>query len=134
LAIAYHDTKNFRAEELKKLFSSVGWSSADHPERLKNAMAGSDTVFSAWDGEMLVGLMNALSDGSMNVYFHYLLVHPDYHGLGIGRELVEKMKKTYKEYLRLVLIAYDKEAGFYEKCGFTRSLNSSPMFITELTT
>ena len=44
------------------------------------------------------------------------------------------MKNTYKDYLRIVIVAYNDEAGFYESCGFKRANDSSPMFITELWT
>ena len=49
MAIEYKDTKDFTAEELKRLFLSVQWSSGAYPERLVVALRNSDTVFSAWD-------------------------------------------------------------------------------------
>jgi hypothetical protein len=58
----------------------VGWSSGQYPEALAVAMRNSDRVVSAWGGEKLVGFMNALSDGAMTAYFHYLLVRPEYQG------------------------------------------------------
>ena len=70
----------------------------------------------------------------MTAYIHYLLVNPDYHKLGIGKKLVDKMKEKYKEYLRIVLVAYNDEIGFYEACGFKKADDASPMFITSLWT
>ena len=70
----------------------------------------------------------------MNAYVHYLLVDPDYHGKTIGRTLVDMIKKKYKDYLRIAVIAYDDELAFYENCGFTKSTDASPMFITSLWT
>jgi GNAT superfamily N-acetyltransferase len=75
-----------------------------------------------------------MDDGVMNVYVHYLLVNPDYHGKTIGRTLVEMVKEKYKDYLRVAVIAYDNEAHFYENCGFEKSKDASPMFITSLWT
>ena len=40
----------------------------------------------------------------------------------------------YKEYMRIVVVAYDDEIHFYEACGFENSNNASPMFITSLWT
>jgi len=126
--IEYKTTKNFTEKELETLFLSVNWSSGKYPDKLKIAMNNSDTVISAWDGTKLIGLMNALSDKIMTVYFHYLLVMPEYHSQGIGKMLVNKMLEVYQSYARKALIAYNSEIEFYKKCGFV------PMFITFLTT
>jgi len=132
--IEYKDIRDFRREELETLFLSVGWSSGHFPDKLVAAMKGFDTVFSAWDGEKLTGMLCAMDDGVMNAYVHYLLVDPAYQGTGIGRTLVEMAKEKYKEYLRIAVIAYDEELSFYENCGFVKSRDSSPMFITSLWT
>lgn len=70
----------------------------------------------------------------MTAYVHYLLVNPKYHGMKIGRTLVEMLKNKYKDYLRIAVIAYDDELNFYENCGFKKSEDASPMFITSLWT
>ncbi|MFH0926533.1 MAG: hypothetical protein V1872_13045 [bacterium] len=44
------------------------------------------------------------------------------------------MVEEYKDYARQVLIAYDKEVGFYKRCGFEIGTDKTPMFITYLTT
>ena len=134
MAIQYRNTKDFSPRELQELFLSVDWSSGHYPEELVTAMENSGTVFSAWDGAKLVGLINALDDGIMTAYIHYLLINPDYQGMGIGKELVQLMRDHYQDYLRIVLIAYDKEIGFYENCGFTEGEGKTPMFITTLWT
>lgn len=132
--IEYKDTQNFTAEELESLFLSVNWSSGKYPEKLQVAMANSAKVYSAWDGEKLVGLMNALSDGAMTAYFHYLLVRPEYQDQGIGRELVRLMLAEYEDYARKVLIAYENQVHFYERCGFKAGEGTRPMAVTYLTT
>ncbi len=132
--IEYKDIHDFTSESLKDLFLSVDWSSGHFPEKLVIAMKNFKTVYSAWDGEKLVGMICAMDDGIMNAYVHYLLVNPAYHDQTIGRTLVEMTKEHYKDYLRIAVIAYDDEAHFYENCGFTKSTESSPMFITSLWT
>ena len=39
-----------------------------------------------------------------------------------------------KEYMRIVVVAYNDELHFYEACGFEKGNNTSPMFITSLWT
>lgn len=132
--ITFSKTKDFLEKDLEDLFLSVRWSSSKYPEKLKIAMKNSHCVFSVWDGHKLIGLMNSLSDGIMTAYFHYLLIDPNYHNKGFGRELVAKMLKEYENFPRKVLIAYDEELEFYRHCGFTKGIGKSPMFITTLTT
>ncbi|MCD7973386.1 MAG: GNAT family N-acetyltransferase [Candidatus Azobacteroides sp.] len=134
MKIEYKEIKQFSPESLQELFLSVGWSSGHYPEKLAEAMQNSATVFSAWDGETLIGLVNALDDGIMTAYIHYLLIHPDYQDKRIGKELIGKIKEKYKSYMRIVLIAYEKETGFYKHCGFKAGKEKVPMFITSLWT
>lgn len=132
--IEYKDTKNFTASELEYLFLSVEWSSGHYPDKLVGAVKNSGSVFSAWHNGKLIGLISSMDDGSMNAYVHYLLVEPAYQGKGIGKQLVEIMKKHYASYLRIILIAYDKEVRFYKNCGFDTGEDKTPMYITSLWT
>ena len=132
--IEYKDTHNFDCKELERLFLSVDWSSGHFPDKLVVAMKNFNTVYSAWDGNKLVGMICVMDDGIMNAYVHYLLVDPDYHGKTIGRTLVNMVKEKYKEYMRIVVVAYNDELHFYEACGFEKSNDASPMFITSLWT
>ena len=132
--ITYTDTHDFTEESLKDLFLSVDWSSGHFPEKLTVAMKNYKTVYSAWDGDKLVGMICVMDDGIMNAYVHYLLVDPEYHGNSVGRTLVEMVKAHYKDYLRICVIAYDTAVQFYENCGFEISEGASPMCITSLWT
>ncbi len=134
MAIEYKTTHDFTAEQLERLFLSVEWSSGHFPDRLVKAMRGFDTVISAWDGGKLIGMLCALDDGVMTAYIHYLLVDPEYHGQTVGRTLVDMAKQKYRDYLRIVLVAYKDETHFYEKCGFKIEDKSLPMCITTLWT
>ena len=134
MGITYKETHTFTEKELEELFLSVDWSSGHYPDKLAVAMENFKTVYSAWDNDKLVGLICAMDDGIMNAYVHYLLVNPEYHGQMIGRTLVDMVKKNYEDYLRIAVIAYDNEAHFYENCGFEKSSDASPMFITSLWT
>ena len=132
--INYYDKHEFKKEELERLFLSVKWSSGHFPDKLVIAMKNFKTVYSAYDNDKLVGLICAMDDGIMTSYIHYLLVDPEYQKLGIGKRLVEMMKEYYKDYLRIVLVAYNKELGFYEHMGFKKAEDDSAMFITSLWT
>lgn len=134
MQIKYQSIKSLQIQDLQDLFLSVKWSSGNYPDKLQIAMQNSDRVLSAWEGNKLVGLMNAISDGIMTAYFQYLLVHPDYQSLGIGKALVTTMLEFYEDCARKVLIAYDTEIDFYKSCGFSIGADKTPMFVTYLTT
>jgi len=119
LNITYSDKKDFSAEALQKLFQSVDWISANYPDRLKKALENCETVFTAWDGTQLVGLINAIDDGELTAYVHYLCVNPAYQGQGIGRELLNRIKTKYNGYLYIILIAENESlVKYYRQNGF----------------
>jgi len=129
MGIRYSKTKAFDRTQLQELFLSVKWDSAKYPDKLRTAIMNSDAVYTAWDGEKLVGLINSLSDGVLNVTFPYLLVRPEYQRTGIGKQLVTLMLEEYTGYARKSLIAFDEQVKFYERCGFRVGTGTSPMFI-----
>jgi GNAT superfamily N-acetyltransferase len=59
----------------------------------------------------------------------YLLVHPDYQGQGIGKKIMEVLKKHYEGMHMQMLVADGKAIAFYEKCGFVRAGKTEPMWI-----
>ena len=80
----------------------------------------------------MVGLVNALDDSVMTAYVHYLLVNPHYHGLGIGKELIRRIKKHYEGYLYLLILAEEKEkVRFYTHLGFEVTTSTPLMIITK---
>lgn len=128
--ITYKDQKNYDQQALTGLFKGVNWDSANYPTRLVKAIANSQKVISAWDGEKLVGLINAIDDGELTAYIHYLLVDPAYQGYGIGKELTQRIKEHYKDYRYVLLIAEtDELVAYYQKLGFEKKNNQYPMAI-----
>ena len=133
MIITYKFTKDFSCEQLQDLFCSVGWLSGNYPERLKRALYNSASVISAWDGEVLIGLVNALHDGELTAYTHYLLVNPKYQSMGIGSNLINRLKKKYEGYLYLILTSENIETvGFYNKLGFEVCEGAVPMVLKTL--
>ena len=132
MEVIYKETKDFKSEDLFDLFDSVGWSSAQFPERLRISMRGSDSVISAWDKNRLIGLINCISDKCMTAYFHYLLVNPKYQGKGIGKKLLNKILTKYEHCKTKVLISYDEGVPFYKKNGFRMDNDKKAMFISPM--
>ena len=129
MSITYSDTHEFTENDLGGLFLSVNWESGKHPDKLRTAMTYYGSVFSAWDGDRLVGLVSAMDDGIMTAYIQYVLVDPQYQGHGIGRRLLNMVKDRYSDFMRIVLVAYNDRVTFYENCGFTGGEGKTPMFV-----
>ncbi|MGN0620915.1 MAG: GNAT family N-acetyltransferase [Porcipelethomonas sp.] len=115
------------AGEITSLFRAVLWESADYPERLYSAVQQSETVLFLREGDFLAGMMTAVSDGGMNVFFPYLLIHPDYQGRGLGKKLALAMFERYDGFYRKILVCGSEKTGFYEKCGMTACHDQCPM-------
>lgn len=128
MSITYSDRKDFTKEELACLFLSVGWQSGRYPDKLSIAMKNSATVFSAWEGNRLVGLVNALDDGIMTAYVHFLLVDEAFWGQGIGSGLMEMLTEKYRNYHYIILLSETTQTiPFYERHGFQVLKTSTPM-------
>jgi len=119
--------KDIDKEKLRELFASAEWTTAKYPNRLYAAIKNSDYVESIWNGEKLVGLISAISDGYLNVYITYLIIKPEYQRMGLGKKLVDGFCKRYEGIgRRLLTTGLDKEE-FYNKCGF-KTKDSIAMF------
>ena len=115
--------------EVVELFKANGWSSAEKPEKLMPALKNSDALVTARIFGKLVGIGNAISDGSLVVYYPHMLVHPDHKGRGIGRAMMELLQRRYASFHQQMLNA-DKDAiGFYKSLGFERAGKTMPMWI-----
>src|SRR6476469_2701444 len=125
----YRSTKTLPKNEVLRLYRSVQWSAATKPVRLLRALKQSHSVVSAWVDGSLVGLGNAISDGSMVVYYPHLLVAPGFQRLGIGREIMRRLMSRYRGFHQHILIADAEAVSFYEACGFTRAGKTESMWI-----
>ena len=128
MPITYRTTKEFTPESLQRLFQSVRWESGNYPDKLARAMANSTAVVSAWDGDRLVGLVRALSDGETVAFLHYLLVDPAYQGQHIGDELMRRILAPMADLLYVKIIPSDPATiPFYARYGFRQYDHYSAM-------
>ena len=120
---------DIETDEVIDLYKTNGWPSAEKPEKLMPALKNSDTLVTARISGKLVGIGNAISDGSLVVYYPHMLVHPDHKGKGIGRSMMELLQRRYASFHQQMLNA-DKDAiGFYKSLGFERAGKTVPMWI-----
>ncbi|WP_418360272.1 GNAT family N-acetyltransferase [Sphingobacterium detergens] len=121
--------RDLNANDILQLYQANKWSAAEKPELLIKALLNSHSLVTAWDGAILVGLGNAISDGYLVVYYPHLLVLPSYQGKGVGRLIMDKMQEIYKGFHMQMLTADGKAIDFYKKNGFERAGQTEPMWI-----
>ena len=118
MKIILKETTDISIDEILEIYKANNWSSAEKPKMLFNALMNSHALVTAWNETKLVGLGNAISDGYLVVYYPHLIVHPDYHGKGIGKLIMNKFQEKYGNFHQQILVADGGEINFYEKCGF----------------
>jgi GNAT superfamily N-acetyltransferase len=124
----FSSDRNVSGSDLVDLFASLEWSSAKYPEKLERAVAQSHSVRTLWDGDLLVGLVTAVSDGALCVYFPYVAIRPEYQGKGWGRALLAEALAPYEGFHHAALISYGDKAGFYQRCGFVAESGKAALF------
>ncbi len=115
--------------EVVALYKANDWSSAEKPEQLMAALRNSHGLVTARDGDRLVGLGNAISDGHLVVYYPHFLVHPDWQRKGIGRRMMQVLFDKYADFHQQMLTADGDAVMFYESLGFRRAGATVPMWI-----
>ncbi len=127
--IIYSETRSVPLTAILELYTSNDWTAAQRPTELLNGLLNGHSLLTAWDGDRLIGLGNAISDGHLVVYYPHLLVHPEYQGLGIGKELMKRLLSRYEGFHQHILVADGRAVDFYKKLGFTRAGNTEPLWI-----
>ncbi len=119
--IAYKHTKFISSEQLQKLFSHTDWEyEKKHAALIASALTLSSNVVSAWDGDILVGLIRSMDDGIWSANIDCLVVHEEYRNQGIGSELLRILLNRIQT-ATYVNVAPNEHTvvSFYEKNGFT---------------
>ena len=129
MSIEIKETKNLHQSDIIEIYKANKWSSAQKPDELFSALLNSHSLLTAWHNEKLVGIGNAISDGYLVVYYPHLVIHPDYHGKGIGKSILKKFQEKYGHFHQQILVADGGAIDFYEKCGFEKAGETKSMWI-----
>lgn len=95
----------------------VGWPHPPSPERHLEVLKGSALVVLARDGERVVGFVTAISDGVLSAYIPLLEVLPEYHGRGIGSELMRRVLARLRDLYMVDLCCDAGLEPFYTRLG-----------------
>ncbi len=122
--ISYQTEAAVTAEELSQVFKASGIKRpVDDLGRLDAMIKHADLLYSAWDGDKLIGVARAITDYSYCCYLSDLAVDADYHAKGIGKHLVEMVGEHIGEEVALILLSSPTAMGYYPKIGFEKIEN-----------
>ena len=110
------------AKQIADLREAVGWNRME--SCYKNELMTSYFHISVYDGDKLIGYIDAVSNGVTDAYIQDLMVNPEYQGKGIGTELMNRTianLKTRKIYM-ISVVFEEKLLPFYKRFGFFKML------------
>ncbi len=117
--VSYSEAPAVSARELAELFRSSGIRRpVDDLPRLEKMLRHANLLIGAYMGTRLVGIARALTDFSYCCYLSDLAVAKEHHHCGIGRELVNRVKRRVGEQSMLLLLASPEAMEYYPQIGF----------------
>jgi ribosomal protein S18 acetylase RimI-like enzyme len=100
-----------------------GWPNPPSPKTHLKILHGSYRVVLAVDDEkgMVVGFVNAISDGVHVAFIPYLEVLKEYQERGIGSKLMRRMIDSLQDMYAIDLVCDEDVQPFYDRLGFQRA-------------
>ncbi len=95
----------------------------DDEARLQAMLSGANLVLTARldiEGRPLIGVARAITDFSWVCYISELAVSQSAQGLGIGKGLMDEMRRQLGPSVAISLISMPDAVGFYERIGMKR--------------
>ena len=122
--IEYKETLEIEPEKLDALWNAIGWKSRG-PKKWREVLSKSTYMFTAWDGDNLIGTGRILEDGIMCMFYD-IGVDPEYQSQGVGSKILSALINHVKDknYASIGLFAWEENPAnmsFYEKFGFEKS-------------
>jgi ribosomal protein S18 acetylase RimI-like enzyme len=117
-----------------ELYRAQGWrlaSDDDSPQWIQKLIAGSHCFVVALEGEEIVGMGRAISDGISDAYIQDLTVRSNRRNEGIGSKIIQTiMKRLHTDGLRWIgLIAEPGSTNLYRNAGFREMPAAVPMLM-----
>lgn len=122
-----YSSENVDWEELYRLYLAAPLGH-EEPSDLKIAFSNSMFKCFVYDSGRLIAVGRALADGRDCSYIGGVAVHPEYQGLGIGKEVVSKLVSLSKDHKKIILYVAPGKEPFYRKLGFKRMATAMAIF------
>ena len=122
-----YDHSKVNWDELSELYriAPLGEKS---PEDLITVFSNSRFKCFVYAENSLIGVGRALADGKDCSYLCDVAVHPDYQGIRLGKEIIQKLIAQSKGHRKIILYANPGKESFYSKLGFHKMNTAMAIF------
>ena len=117
-------------EELAQLYR-IAPLSEKQAEKLKVVFTNSKFKCFVYDESKLIGVGRALADGIDCSYICDIAIHPEYQGIGLGKQIVQSLVEQSEGHKKIILYAIPGKEGFYSKLGFKKMNTAMAIFQNE---
>ena len=121
MAIEIMEYTEYNENEIKKLYSEVGWYAyTEDMPALMQGYKNSLLVLAAYENNNLLGIIRVVGDGSTIIFVQDILVFPENQRKGIGTALLQDVLKRYADVRQIELVTdnTEKTVAFYKSLGF----------------
>ena len=126
----YFDQNQINWNELSELYR-IARLGRKLPDHLKLVFSNSKFKGFVYHDNVLVGARRDLADGKDCSYPCDVAVHPEYQGLGLGKDIVQNLVKLSEGHRKIILYANPGKEGLYAKLGFKRMNTAMAIFQNE---
>jgi len=126
VTVLYAREQDLSVAEFSRVLDESGLGATrplDDPARIEEMLRGANLIVTArLDGPKreLVGVARAITDFSWCCYLPELAVSRSAQGLGVGKGLIDELRRQAGPRVSLVLQSMPDATGFYEKIGMPR--------------
>ncbi|HEY5498410.1 MAG TPA: GNAT family N-acetyltransferase [Syntrophales bacterium] len=116
------------------LYQTAGWwtgQAHENTELIRRIVTGSHCFVLACEGNEIIGMGRAISDGISDAYIQDVTVLPEFRGQGVGTGIVQEILKQLRaDGLQWIgLIAGRHSHPFYRKMGFEEMPAATAMLL-----
>jgi len=116
------------------LYQTAGWwtgQAHENTELIRRIVTGSNCFVLACEGNEIIGMGRAISDGISDAYIQDVTVLPEFRGQGVGTGIVQEILKQLRaDGLQWIgLIAGRHSHPFYRKMGFEEMPAATAMLL-----
>ncbi|OLQ38379.1 hypothetical protein ATX28_09190 [Oenococcus oeni] len=120
MAITYSDKKISVDELCDVIKRSTLKRQIENKQKIKNMLEHADFLYTAWDGNKIVGYTRGITDYGDVVFIDDLGIDKEYWHKGIGSHLIKMVIEKFGNDIHIVLVASKLARDYYAKLGFIR--------------
>jgi len=117
--INFSNSKNTNVSQVKDFYCNYAtWKVTDKYDDWQKIIEKSSCIVTALDNDNLIGMARGLSDEVRWATIIDVLVHPNYRGNAIGKQLIMNLLNQKEMKVRTIYLATPDKESFYNKLGF----------------